>query len=84
MASLFCCYWHGLMKHPSATYQASTLTALRFCPLPDQVLVLDEADRLLDMGFTAQLDAIMARLPKQRRCGTIEATGCCRSLWVTA
>ena len=34
-----------------------------------EVLVLDEADRLLDMGFKAQLDAIMARLPKQRRTG---------------
>lgn len=34
---------------------------------PLEVLVLDEADRLLDMGFQAQLDAIMARLPKQRR-----------------
>ena len=30
----------------------------------DQVLVLDEADRLLDMGFKAQVDAIMARLPR--------------------
>ena len=29
-----------------------------------QVLVLDEADRLLDMGFKKQLDTIMARLPK--------------------
>ncbi len=34
-----------------------------------QVLVLDEADRLLDMGFQAQLDAIMGRLPRQRRTG---------------
>jgi ATP-dependent RNA helicase DDX55/SPB4 len=31
--------------------------------------VLDEADRLLDMGFREQLDAIMARLPRQRRTG---------------
>lgn len=34
-----------------------------------EVLVLDEADRLLEMGFKAELDAIMARLPKQRRTG---------------
>lgn len=33
------------------------------------MLVLDEADRLLDMGFKAQLDAIMQRLPRQRRTG---------------
>lgn len=34
-----------------------------------EVLVLDEADRLLEMGFKAELDAIMMRLPKQRRTG---------------
>lgn len=38
------------------------------------VQVLDEADRLLDMGFKIQLDAIMARLPKQRRTGLFSAT----------
>jgi len=39
-----------------------------------EVLVLDEADRLLDMGFRKQLDAIMARLPRQRRTGLYSAT----------
>ncbi|KAI8465769.1 MAG: DEAD-domain-containing protein [Monoraphidium minutum] len=39
-----------------------------------EVLILDEADRLLDMGFRAQLDGIMARLPRQRRTGLFSAT----------
>jgi len=39
-----------------------------------EVLVLDEADRLLDMGFKSQVDAIMARLPRQRRTGLFSAT----------
>ncbi|KAJ3605114.1 hypothetical protein NHX12_027164 [Muraenolepis orangiensis] len=38
------------------------------------VLVLDEADRLLDMGFVASLNAILAYLPKQRRTGLFSAT----------
>ncbi len=36
-----------------------------------EVLVLDEADRLLDMGFRTHLDAVMQRLPKQRRTGAL-------------
>ncbi|KAG0226974.1 mannosyl-oligosaccharide alpha-1,2-mannosidase [Actinomortierella wolfii] len=39
-----------------------------------EVLVLDEADRLLDMGFTASLNKIMSMLPKQRRTGLFSAT----------
>ncbi|XP_053136067.1 ATP-dependent RNA helicase DDX55 [Hemicordylus capensis] len=38
------------------------------------VLVLDEADRLLDMGFEASLNAILDFLPKQRRTGLFSAT----------
>ncbi len=34
-----------------------------------QVLVLDEADRLLDAGYGKHLEALMRRLPKQRRTG---------------
>lgn len=45
---------------------------LRFQRL--EVLILDEADRLLDMGFNADITAILARLPKQRRTGLFSAT----------
>ena len=31
-----------------------------------RILVLDEADRLLDMGFRASLDAIIAALPNNK------------------
>ncbi|CAL9682370.1 unnamed protein product [Knipowitschia caucasica] len=38
------------------------------------VLVLDEADRLLDMGFETSLNTILSYLPKQRRTGLFSAT----------
>jgi ATP-dependent RNA helicase DDX55/SPB4 len=39
-----------------------------------EILVLDEADRLLDMGFTQSLSNILTHLPKQRRTGLFSAT----------
>ncbi|PWN37992.1 DEAD-domain-containing protein [Meira miltonrushii] len=39
-----------------------------------EVLILDEADRLLDMGFTQTLTSILRLLPKQRRTGLFSAT----------
>lgn len=39
-----------------------------------EILVLDEADRLLDMGFSQKLNNIIAHLPKQRRTGLFSAT----------
>nr|WCZ58333.1 ATP-dependent RNA helicase [Paratrimastix eleionoma] len=39
-----------------------------------EVLVLDEADRLLGMGFAAVLNSILSHLPKQRRTGIFSAT----------
>ncbi|KAF7287667.1 putative ATP-dependent RNA helicase DDX55 homolog [Rhynchophorus ferrugineus] len=39
-----------------------------------EMLVLDEADRLLDLGFQKTLDTIFSFLPKQRRTGLFSAT----------
>ncbi|KAG5732316.1 ATP-dependent rRNA helicase SPB4 [Termitomyces sp. T112] len=39
-----------------------------------EVLVLDEADRLLDLGFQQTLTRILTHLPKQRRTGLFSAT----------
>ncbi|KAL0070725.1 ATP-dependent rRNA helicase spb4 [Marasmius tenuissimus] len=39
-----------------------------------EVLVLDEADRLLDLGFQNTLTRILTHLPKQRRTGLFSAT----------
>jgi superfamily II DNA/RNA helicase len=39
-----------------------------------ELLVLDEADRMLDMGFQEELDAIVARAPKSRQTLLFSAT----------
>ncbi|KAK0157170.1 hypothetical protein PV327_011349 [Microctonus hyperodae] len=39
-----------------------------------EMLVLDEADRLLDLGFTTTLNAILSYLPRLRRTGLFSAT----------
>ncbi|QRW22201.1 DEAD/DEAH box helicase [Rhizoctonia solani] len=39
-----------------------------------EVLVLDEADRLLDLGFLGSITKILRHLPKQRRTGLFSAT----------
>ncbi|KAI9036297.1 ATP-dependent RNA helicase SPB4 [Aspergillus affinis] len=45
------------------------------CPQSSfEMLVLDEADRLLDLGFKDTLQNILRRLPKQRRTGLFSAS----------
>jgi ATP-dependent RNA helicase DDX55/SPB4 len=39
-----------------------------------ELLIMDEADRLLDMGFAVSLTSILTKLPKQRRTGLYSAT----------
>ncbi|CAD5116769.1 unnamed protein product [Dimorphilus gyrociliatus] len=39
-----------------------------------EILILDEADRLLEMGFEVSINTILEYLPKQRRTGLFSAT----------
>jgi ATP-dependent RNA helicase DDX10/DBP4 len=45
-----------------------------FHPENLQLLILDEADRLLDMGFRSSVDAIVENLPKERQTLLFSAT----------
>lgn len=53
---------------------ASSCDVKGLLDLVKQILILDEADRLLDMGFQKQINSIISRLPKLRRTGLFSAT----------
>jgi len=57
-------------KLESAIYSTPPL----FDPKKLEILVLDEADRLLEMGFERSINRILQRFPKQRRTGLFSAT----------
>lgn len=58
---------HTVMLTPSCTARSLPLSLPHTPFSPPQILVLDEADRLLDMGFAPTLDAILDNLPRQGR-----------------
>ncbi len=39
-----------------------------------QIFILDEADKMLDMGFEVEISYILSKIPKQRRNGLFSAT----------
>lgn len=59
-----------LVENHSAKCRCDLRTSLKSL----EVLVLDEADRLLEMGFEITLTSILSYLPKQRRTGMFSAT----------
>ena len=65
--------WPSPYPDLAAADRASCATCSRVC-LQVQVLVLDEADRLLDLGFAKTMEAILAGLPKQRTTWLFSAT----------
>ncbi|MES2150965.1 MAG: DEAD/DEAH box helicase [Pseudomonadota bacterium] len=61
-----------LVATPGRLLDLYRQNAVRFEQL--QTLVLDEADRMLDLGFSRELDAVFAALPRQRQTLLFSAT----------
>jgi ATP-dependent RNA helicase RhlE len=61
-----------LVATPGRLLDLYSQNAIKFDQL--QTLVLDEADRMLDLGFSRELDQIFAALPKQRQTLLFSAT----------
>jgi superfamily II DNA/RNA helicase len=63
---------HVLIATPGRLQDLAERGALKLDRI--RILVLDEADRMLDMGFQPQVDRIVRRLPKQRQTMFFSAT----------
>jgi ATP-dependent RNA helicase DDX55/SPB4 len=63
-----------LIGTPGRLLELLSCQAVHCFQLSFEVLVLDEADRLLDLGFQDDLQKILKRLPKQRRTGLFSAS----------
>jgi superfamily II DNA/RNA helicase len=61
-----------LVATPGRLLDLHQKNAVRFTQL--QALVLDEADRMLDLGFSRELNALLAVLPKRRQTLLFSAT----------
>ncbi|MEN3292273.1 MAG: ATP-dependent helicase RhlE [Burkholderiales bacterium] len=61
-----------LVATPGRLLDLYRQNAVKFSQL--QTLVLDEADRMLDLGFSRELDAVFAALPKRRQTLLFSAT----------
>lgn len=61
-----------LVATPGRLLDLHRQNAIRFDQL--QILVLDEADRMLDLGFAGELDALLALLPGRRQTLLFSAT----------
>ena len=63
-----------LVATPGRLLELLSSSHVHCTQLSFEVLVLDEADRLLEMGFKDDMQKILGRLPKQRRTGLFSAT----------
>ncbi|MCF7203935.1 DEAD/DEAH box helicase [Pseudomonas oligotrophica] len=61
-----------LVATPGRLLDLYRQNAVKFAQL--QILVLDEADRMLDLGFARELDELFAALPKRRQTLLFSAT----------
>jgi len=66
--------WHLVVGTPGRISDVIERAGGRLVLKHLSVLILDEADVLLDLGFERSITSILKRLPKQRRTGLFSAT----------